>query len=218
MHSENKEGTGPNYKGGYGFHPMGCFADATGEALSMLLRPGNAGANDAEDHLAVLDDAIAQLPGVVAAGHSDETSPREVRRRIVVRTDSAGATNDFVWGCFDRNVGFSVTARTKAQVYGAIAHIADDEAPLEASPAPRRQAPQGSGRRRGDRPGGPLQVAPGHPPHHPARATAPRGPTEPVPQPRVPLLGPLHRPVGHPGVASTCSTGPMLMWRTTSSG
>jgi len=30
-------------KGGCGFHPMFCFADATGEALAGLLRPGNAG-------------------------------------------------------------------------------------------------------------------------------------------------------------------------------
>lgn len=125
VHSENKEGTGPNYKGGFGFHPMGCFA-STGETLSMLLRPGNAGANDADDHLAVLDEAIAQLPPMVAAGHHDDDDGSEVRRQIVVRTDSAGATKDFVWGCFDRSVGFSVTARTNAQVQGAIAHIAED--------------------------------------------------------------------------------------------
>jgi hypothetical protein len=128
VHSENKEGTGPNYKGGYGFHDMGCFADATGETLSMLSRPGNAGANDAEDHLTVLDAAIAQLPGVIAAGHRDDSLPAEVRRRIVVRTDSAGATSDFVWGCFDRHVGFSVSARTNAQVYGAIVAIASEGA------------------------------------------------------------------------------------------
>ena len=28
IHSENKEATGPNYKGGFGFHPLFCFADA----------------------------------------------------------------------------------------------------------------------------------------------------------------------------------------------
>jgi len=127
VHSENKQGTGPNYKGGFGFHPMGCFADSTGEVLSMLLRPGNAGANDAEDHLAVLDEAIAQLPAPVAAGHGDGDDPGEVRHPVVVRTDGAGATYDFVWGCFDRNVGFSVTARATVQVQGAIAQIAEDE-------------------------------------------------------------------------------------------
>lgn len=35
VHSENKEGTGPTYKGGFGVHPMFCFADAERhEALS----------------------------------------------------------------------------------------------------------------------------------------------------------------------------------------
>jgi hypothetical protein len=28
IHSENKDGTGPTYKGGFGFGPMFCFADA----------------------------------------------------------------------------------------------------------------------------------------------------------------------------------------------
>ena len=51
IHSENKEGAAPTYKGGYGFHPMFCFADATGEALSSVLRPGNAGANTVADHV-----------------------------------------------------------------------------------------------------------------------------------------------------------------------
>ncbi len=42
IHTETKEGTGPHYKGGWGFHPMFCFADVSGEALSGVLRPGNA--------------------------------------------------------------------------------------------------------------------------------------------------------------------------------
>ena len=69
VHSENKEGTAANYKHGFGFSPMFCFADATGEALAGLLRPGNATANSIADQLAVLDAAIAQLPARIAAGH-----------------------------------------------------------------------------------------------------------------------------------------------------
>ena len=34
VHSENKEGAAPTYKRGYGFHPILCFADATGECLA----------------------------------------------------------------------------------------------------------------------------------------------------------------------------------------
>ena len=54
---------------GSGSHPMFCFADATGEALAGLLRPGNATANSIADQLAVLDAAIGQLPARIAAGH-----------------------------------------------------------------------------------------------------------------------------------------------------
>ena len=72
----------------------------------------------------MLDAALAQLPVEIAAGHGDDSLPEEVRRRIVVRADSAGATYDFVWGCFDRHIGFSVSARTNAQVQGAIMSIA----------------------------------------------------------------------------------------------
>jgi hypothetical protein len=141
IHSENKEQTAPNYKGGFGFHPMGCFADGTGEALSLRLRAGNAGANDAEDHLSVLDAAIGQLPAEIAAGHHEDDDRRDVRRVIVVRTDSAGATREFVWGCWDRGIRFSVTARTNTQISRAIAAIATD---LSAWRAARRP----DGRRR----------------------------------------------------------------------
>jgi len=47
---------------------MFCFADATGEALSGLLRPGNAGSNTVAEHVSVLEGALAQLPEAVRAG------------------------------------------------------------------------------------------------------------------------------------------------------
>lgn len=50
----------------------------------------------------------------------------DVRRVIVVRTDSARATAEFVWGCWDRDVRFSVTARTNTQVTRAVSAIAGD--------------------------------------------------------------------------------------------
>jgi hypothetical protein len=109
IHTDTKEGTGPTYKGGWGFHPMLCFADATGECLSALLRSGNAGANSAADHLSVLDAALAQLPSATIEG-----------RELVVRTDSAGCTRAFIDGCRERHVRFMVVARTNAQVEGAI--------------------------------------------------------------------------------------------------
>jgi len=120
IHSENKEETGPNYKGGFGFHPLLCFADCTGEALAGMLRPGNAGSNTVADHVVVLDDALAQLPAEIAVGHRVGDDPSLVRRTIVMRADSAGCTEDFVAACRARNVGFSVVCRSNHQIHSAI--------------------------------------------------------------------------------------------------
>jgi len=78
-HSD-KEGAAPTYKHSYGFHPILVTCDNTGELLAIRLRPGNAGANTAADHLEVLAEAIAQVPG----GH---------RGRLLIRGDSAAATH-----------------------------------------------------------------------------------------------------------------------------
>jgi hypothetical protein len=119
VHTESKQGAAPTYKGGFGFHPMLCFADLTGECLSSMLRPGNAGANTVADHVSVLDAAIAQLPEAIAMGHhvgERGTATREV----VVRADAAGCTEGFVAACAARDVRFVVTARSSAQVTSAI--------------------------------------------------------------------------------------------------
>ena len=126
VHSENKEEAAANYKGGYGFHPIYCFADATGEALAVALRPGNAGANSIADHVALLDAAIAGLPEEIAAGHRPGDDPALVRRAVQVRTDSAGCTG-FVWHARNRNVGFAVIARSNASIHAAISRIRFDE-------------------------------------------------------------------------------------------
>lgn len=90
IHSENKDGAAAHYDGGYGFHPLFCFADATDDALSGMLRPGNAAANNTADLLAVVDDAVSQLPSTVDAGHQPGDDPALVERSVVVRSDSAG--------------------------------------------------------------------------------------------------------------------------------
>jgi hypothetical protein len=120
IHSEHKESAAPTFKGGFGFHPMFCFADATGEVLAGLLRPGNAGANTVADHIKVLDDAIAQVPEEISAGHRVGDDPELVTRPVVVRADSAGCTEGFLSACRERNVGFFVTVRSNAQITGAI--------------------------------------------------------------------------------------------------
>jgi hypothetical protein len=92
-HSE-KEQAAPTYKRGFGFHPLNAYLDATGEALAARLRPGNAGSGTATDHIAVLDDALAQLP-------VDPTVTE-----VIVRTDTAGLSHDFVEHCRARQVRF----------------------------------------------------------------------------------------------------------------
>ena len=74
VHSENKQGAAPHYKGGFGFGPMVC-PTADGEPLWIKQRPGNAAANDIADHLEVIDAAVATLPEPDAAGARPD-SPR----------------------------------------------------------------------------------------------------------------------------------------------
>jgi hypothetical protein len=138
IHSENKAGTGPTYKRGFGFHPMFCFADATGETLSARLRPGNAGANTVVDHLGVLDDAITGLPATVAAGHRPGDGAELVARPVVVRTDSAGCTHGFMTGCRERNIGFAVVARSTNQITAAISRTYTEDDPARWAPALRQ--------------------------------------------------------------------------------
>jgi Transposase DDE domain group 1 len=94
-HSD-KEGAAPNYKRGFGFHPLMAYLDATGEALAGLLRPGNAGSNTAVDHVEILDLALAQLP----------VDPHE--QEVIARTDSAALTHGFIDACRARGVRFAV--------------------------------------------------------------------------------------------------------------
>jgi hypothetical protein len=83
-HSE-KESAAKTWKKSWGFHPLLCFLDATGEALAGLLRPGNAGSNTAADHITVLDQALAQIPDAHRHGND-----------ILIRCDSAGASHAFL--------------------------------------------------------------------------------------------------------------------------
>ena len=85
-HSE-KEQAAPTWKKTFGFHPLAAFADhgagAAGEPLAIMLRPGNAGSNTAAEHIEVTRLALAQLP-------------RQLRRRVLIRTDSGGGTHEFL--------------------------------------------------------------------------------------------------------------------------
>ena len=102
-HSD-KDGATPTFKKGYGHHPVWAFLDhgpdGTGEPLGFLLRPGRAGSNTAADHITVARDSLAQLPGHRAG--------RRRGRKVLIRTDAAGATHAFTnWLCSQR-LGYSI--------------------------------------------------------------------------------------------------------------
>ena len=76
----DKDRAAGNYKGGYGFHPLTAFCSNVGDALAVMLRPGNAGSFTAADHLLVIDAALGQIP---AGWRSD----------LLVTIDGAGASH-----------------------------------------------------------------------------------------------------------------------------
>jgi hypothetical protein len=99
-HSE-KEQAAPTFKRGFGFHPLWAFCDhgpeGTGEPLAFLLRRGNAGSNTVTDHITVLRQALAQLPG-----------GRRPGKNVLVRIDGAGGTHELIAWLTRRRLSYSV--------------------------------------------------------------------------------------------------------------
>src|SRR3954451_23101479 len=104
-HSD-KEGAAGHYKGGFGFHPLCCGR----EVLAAILRPGNAGANNADDPLRVFELALAQLPPAALAGP------------ILVRSDSAGPSHAFAGACRETRArfsfGYAIDQRVRSAILG----------------------------------------------------------------------------------------------------
>jgi hypothetical protein len=93
-----------------------------------MLRPGNAGANTAEDHVMVLAEAIAALPSEWQAGHGPGDHPDDTAKDLIVRADAGGTSHWLVEACRDRNIGFSLGFQITSRVRDAISATADDEA------------------------------------------------------------------------------------------
>jgi hypothetical protein len=91
------------------------YLDETREAMGGLLRAGNAGSNTADDHRAVLDLALAQIPAEYVE-----------LLEILVRADSAGATHGLVDYCREGNMRFSVGYELTEPVRAAILQIPAD--------------------------------------------------------------------------------------------
>ncbi|MDE8670703.1 IS1380 family transposase [Pseudarthrobacter sp. H3Y2-7] len=107
-HSD-KENVAGIYKGGYGFAPFIASVDygtgkGSGEILAVVLWPGNARSKSGEDHIRVFHTAVAQLP----EEFHDETGAL-AGEKILVRTDSAGASRKFLWHLHSLGVQFSTS-------------------------------------------------------------------------------------------------------------
>src|SRR5690606_7494346 len=93
----------PTFKRGFGFHSLWSFIDhgpaGTGEPATAMLRPGNAGSNTAADHKRVLHDALAQLPW--------QPTWRD-GRKVLVRADSGGGTQEILDYCHRRRLHYSI--------------------------------------------------------------------------------------------------------------
>jgi Transposase DDE domain group 1 len=113
-HSEKEQAAG-NYKHGYGFHPLGAYAEESREALAMILRPGNAGSNTAAYHKTVIDRSLAQIPAELIES-----------MEILIRADSAGATHETADHCHEGNLRFSFGYELTETVRAAIVHTPDD--------------------------------------------------------------------------------------------
>ena len=116
-HSE-KEKAAPTWKRTFGFHPLAAFADhgaaAAGEALAIMLRPGNAGSSTAAGHIETARLALAQLP-------------RRQHRKVLIRTDSGGGTHDFLTWLTSpgRRLHYSVGMTITEEMHQAILTIPD---------------------------------------------------------------------------------------------
>src|SRR5918999_3235582 len=104
-HSDKELAAG-HYKGGFGFHPL--LATCGREVLAAILRPGNAGANNADDHLEVFEAALEQLP------------PPALDGPILARSDSAGASHALADACRETGVRFSLGYAMDERVRAAI--------------------------------------------------------------------------------------------------
>ncbi|MDV9202676.1 IS1380 family transposase, partial [Streptomyces sp. Wh19] len=99
--ASKKAGAAVTFKKTFGFHPLAAWCANTTESLAMCLRPGNAGANTVADHIAVLTDALVQIPGSSAA-------------KILIRVDGAGATH----GLLEHLEALNTTRRTVRYTVG----------------------------------------------------------------------------------------------------
>lgn len=131
-HSD-KEGAEPTFKRGFGFAPLCSFVDhgehGTGEALALDLRPGKASPWNADDHLAVLDNALARLPD-------------HERGQVLIRADTGACSKMLLSHITDLGLEYSVGFQAHETVKTAIEVIPEQawRAALDGDGEPREGA------------------------------------------------------------------------------
>ncbi len=112
-HSE-KEGATPTWKRTFGFHPLLAFLDhgpgGTGEYVGGMLRIGKATANDAAAHIAVLSQALQQIP-------------EQERSRVLVRGDAGAGVQAFVRHLHETGLAYSVGLYVHHPILDALPQI-----------------------------------------------------------------------------------------------
>jgi len=147
---------------------LAVWCDNTTEMLAASLRPGNAGSNTTSDHIEILTAAIAEVPA-------------PFRKRLLVRADGAGASQDWLTepnikpvSSVDYSVGFAVTQA----VGDAIALV--PEGAWAVGGRRRRRGPRRRSRRRDHRAARPAQLAGRNAAHRPPGTASSRRPNCPV--------------------------------------
>ena len=123
----DKQDAAPTYKRSYGHHPLLAMIAETGEMLCGKLRPGNAGANNAADHIDVLTAAIDQLPPRWAAGHDLGDHPDFVEHGLLIRADSGGLSHWLVDEIRARNAQFSIGYPIDQRVRDAVVLVQEED-------------------------------------------------------------------------------------------
>ena len=92
-----------------------------------MLRPGNAGANDADDHVELLHRALSALPEEYQVGHFAGDDRDWVTHPILVRADSAGASHGFVEAIVAANCVFSIGYPIDQRVRDALVLVQEED-------------------------------------------------------------------------------------------
>ncbi|MFJ2420725.1 IS1380 family transposase [Streptomyces brevispora] len=109
--TSRKEGAAGTFKGTWGHHPLGAWVANTRECVAMLLRPGNAAANDVADHKRVLAAALRQLA-------------LPLWSKLLIRIDGAAFSHDVL----DHLQHLTTSRRRVRWVTGWAIHTADEAA------------------------------------------------------------------------------------------